>query len=442
MRLFFIFIYVYICINYIFCLTEGVYFPKKDNVMILTDYTCEEAIKEYPFLLISIYSEICGKCIHKINPLFTSLYKEIENNEPELKDIVGIAKIDGSYNNFFMNKYNIIGYPTILLLNNGIIQAELIYTKKVEDIIIFLRKYILRPIQYINNIKQFNKLTKSSYKDSFITYYGKNAEEINSLKEISNKNTRLTFINIQNKTLMYELNATEGQLSINKFFDEPRIIESCKKGELWKSDTIHQFIKKYNHRLLIEFVTKEGEKLINQRRNILLLINKQELTENQIKRIQYMEKVNIKEVILNDENKENNNNFLEIAKKVRDIIQCTFVIYRKNMINIKDGNDFNRRKNKKRSLLDEDDPFGFEAKRQDIIDRENRQIQFINNKLLLDNETNCEIRLLDFEHEKNPIFYKLKCGKESIEENINFIKKWSTNNLTMNFKSFDLNLSS
>ena len=410
------------------CKTEGVYFPKKDDVIILTDYTFEEAISEYQFLLISVYSDYCITCIKQINPTFSNVSVEIENKEPELKDIVGIAKIDGSYNRYFLNKYNILGYPSILLLKNGVIEAELRHRNKVDDIIIFLRKHILKPIQYIKNKEQFNRLVKSSARQSFITYYGNNKEEINSLIENSYIYKHLTFLNIQETKLIQELNATEGQISINKFFDEPRIIENPNNNELWTTDNINKFIKKYNHRILIDFLTFEGENLLNQKRNILLLINKIELTKGQIKRIKYMEKQNMNEIILKEENKVNSKNFFIISKNVRDIMQSSFVNYRKNL-----DEDFyiNKNKKKRKSLLDEEDPFGFEIIKQEKLDCEWRQIQYLK-KLNLDNDTNCEIRLIDFENDKNPKFYKLYCGEEYIEKNINFIKNWYNNNLTKN----------
>ena len=407
-------------INNILCNTEGIFFPKREGITILTDYTFEEAISEYQYILISIYSDICRVCLVHINPMLSNLTKEIENDEPELKDIVSIAKLDGSSNQKFMNKYNIIGYPSILLLKNGVIIGELVHKKNVEDLLLSLRKHILRPIQYIKSKEQFNRLIKNPSKETFITYYGSNKEEINSLKDISYLYNYLTFINIQDLKLIEELNATEGQISINKYFDEPKIIESPKINELWTKDNINNFIKKYNHRLLIDFTTYEGENLINQRKNILLLINKIELTKDQIKRVEYMDKVNVKENIMNEENKKNKANFLEISKNVRDIIQSSFIIYKTNLEIVNEEKNY---KKKEKTLLDKDDPFGFEKMKQEKKECERRQINFIK-KLNLNNETNCEIRLIDFECSKSPKFYNLKCGKEFIDKNIIIIKKW------------------
>ena len=421
-----------------FCSKEGIYFPKKDNIIILNDYTFEEAFNEYQYLIIFIYSEFCYSCKHKISPIFSNLYKEINDKESELKDIVSMAKVDGTYNKFFLNKYNILGYPNVILFKDGTIQGTLNHIKTVDDIIVFLRKKILRPIQYINNKEIYNRLTNSSHKESFITYFGKNKEEINSLKEISYKYNFLTFINIQDKSLINDLNAKEGQLSINKYFDEPIIIESSKNNELWTEENIDKFIKKYNHKLLIDFTSMEGEHLLNKKKNILLLINKQELSEKQIKRMEYMDKINIKEIILSDENKVNNKNFLQLSKNVRDIIQSSYIIFRKNFEYEKENHKM-KEKDKIETIMDEDDPFGFESMKKEIKDCEKRQIQFIN-KLKLDNKTNCEIRLIDFQNFTKPGFYKLNCGEENLETNINFIRQWNKKNIALTDKGIKFDL--
>ena len=141
-----------------------------------------------------------------------------------------------------------------------------------------------------------------------------------------------------------------------------------------------------------------------------------------------MDKYDMTDAFLKEENKINNKNFFIISKNVRDIIQSSFIIKRKKL-----NEDYyiNKNKKKRKSLLDAEDPFGFEIIKQEKLDCERRQSQYIQ-KFNLDNDSNCEIRLIDFENDKNPIFYKLFCGKEFIEENINFIKRWYNKNLTEN----------
>jgi len=432
MRIYSIIIFYFLLIYNVLTISEGVYFPQKQNIIILTDYTYEEAFKEYEYIFISIYSEKCKTCISIINPSLSLLYKEIKENEDELKNILIIGKIDGSYNHFFMNKYHIMGYPSLILFNKGKIISQLNSNFNIEDMIIFLRKYILRPIQYINNISQYNRLAHNSFKETFITYYGKDKLDINSLINISNTYKHLTFVNIYNISIIKELNMSIGDISINKFFDEPKIVEK-KYTERWSSMEIEKFIRKYNHKILIEFNTKEGELYIKNKKNILLLINKQELTKEQIKRMEYMEKINTKEVIMNNNNKLNHKNFVIIAKNVRDKIQSSFILYKKNYIS-----GTKSKKKKRRSIFDEEDPFGFEYQKQEKIECEKRQINFIN-KLQLNNDINCEIRLIEFNKNGKIKFYKLNCGEEYIQYNTDFIEKWYNNALTIQEKHYEIN---
>ena len=80
------------------------------------------------------------------------------------------------------------------------------------------------------------------------------------------------------------------------------------------------------------------------------------------------------------------------------------------------------------SLFDEDDPFGFEYQKQENKECEKRQINFVN-KMDLDNNLNCEIRLIEFKNDK-VIFYKLFCYDKNItNNNIDFIEKWYNKSL-------------
>ena len=296
-----------------------------------------------------------------------------------------------------------------------------------------MRKNILRPIQYINNINQYNRLIHNSFKESFITYFGNDILDLKALNDIGNTYKYLTFVNIYNISLFKELNFSFGDLSINKFFDEPMIVEK-KKNDNWDYEQIEEFIKKYNHKLLIEFNSKEGENLIKNKKNILILINKQELTKEQIKRMKYFEKNNIKEYTMNNENRINQINFVKLAKLIRDKIQSGFILYKKNYLS---DNYNNNKKLKRRTIFDEQDPFGFEYQRQLNYECEKRQIEFIN-KLDLDNNKNCEIRLIQFEKKNKIKIYKLNCGEENIQYNADFIEKWYNNTLLIKEDKYEI----
>ena len=168
---------------------------------------------------------------------------------------------------------------------------------------------------------------------------------------------------------------------------------------------------------------------------MLILINKQELTKDQIQRMKYNEKNNIKEFFMNNDNKINHKNFVKIAKATRDKIQSSFILYKKNYIS--DNNE--NKKKKRRSILDENDPFGFEYQRQENFECVRRQIEFII-EVGLNNNLNCEIILIEYNNEGKINFFKLKCGEDNIQKNIMFVEKWYNKTLLIKgdkFKIFD-----
>ena len=385
-----------------FSLTPGVDFPKIKNVLQLSDDTYKEANKEYPYLLLAATSEICGTCQYKIIPGFPVLYNEIQEHEPELKDLVGIGTLSGYYNREYMEKFNVMGYPSVNLLKNGEKFAQVPDRYTVDDFLIFLRKQILKPIQVINDKYHYDKLIKDISNEHFVTYFGNNLESIESLKSVAvmKEYSRMTFVNIKDEKLIKKLNATEGQLSLFKYFDEKQVNETEKK---WSVESIKKFIEKYNHRVLMYFIDRNGVYYIKKRKNLLLLVNKpQEESEGRYKPV----------------NETTRKNFYELAKSLRDVIQSFSMDFKPSVLKNKPKE---KKGGRRRESLRED-PFGIERMKRENEKNEKKQNKLINN-LKLNKDLDCEILLLDIEGNE-PKYYELKCGEENIKDNVDFVKKW------------------
>ena len=60
------------------------------------------------------------------------------------------------------------------------------------------------------------------------------------------------------------------------------------------------------------------------------------------------------------------------------------------------------------------------------------------NKLELDNNKNCEIRLIQFDKKYKIKVYKLNCGEENIQYNADFIEKWYNNTLLIKEDKYEI----
>lgn len=426
-------------------LTPGVYFPKRDGLIYLTDDTFEEASREYEYLYVTMDSQNCLDC-KKLILSMVEAEKIINEKEPELKGRVAFCQITGYYNYDFLKQFSIMGYPNVVLIKDmkriGLVPDR--YSPK--DLIIYLRKKILVPVQLINNKHHYDLLVDEAmdHGEKVITYYGKDKNVIQNLGKVQNNYNYYTFINIQNEELIKELNKTEGQLSFNKNFDEAQVTEDSLDNENWTKEKILFFIQKYNHKIMLKFDDYDGRKLLEKKTDILLLVLKPKETEdNNNEEKNKKEDENNKKYLRNDNEErnkyalkikelyknENNLHFYELAKSVRGIIQSSKIFFNQEILNKKKEEKKPKDPRRRRFGRDEDDDGGFFGSRRKEVDSINKKQNLFVSKILNKNELECEIKLININKMEDPIYYTLPCGKENIENNIQFIKDWKNNKL-------------
>ncbi|OMJ85109.1 hypothetical protein SteCoe_13633 [Stentor coeruleus] len=87
---------------------------QESNVLVLTDSTIEDALKENSHILIEFYAPWCGHC--------KRLAPEYEKAADLLKEsgvAARIAKVDSTVEKNAASAYSIRGYPTLLYFENG-----------------------------------------------------------------------------------------------------------------------------------------------------------------------------------------------------------------------------------------------------------------------------------------------------------------------------------
>ncbi|OMJ93966.1 hypothetical protein SteCoe_3030 [Stentor coeruleus] len=95
-------------------LLVGLALGQESNVLVLTDSTIEDALKENSHILIEFYAPWCGHC-KKLAP-------EYEKAADLLKEsgvAARIAKVDSTVEKNAAGAYGIRGYPTLLYFENG-----------------------------------------------------------------------------------------------------------------------------------------------------------------------------------------------------------------------------------------------------------------------------------------------------------------------------------
>ena len=373
--------------------TEGVFFPKRGNALLLSELTYEEALNEYQYMFIQAFAEWCSTCkrveveLHKVIDYF-------ENNIDTPN--IGFGMIYGTYNRNFMQKFNVPGYPYLALFSGNIKIKEYVEEFKYENIVPWIRKFIYPTIQEIKDELTFNIILNNKDISKVIAYYGNDKNTLNILEKSALSHPKYTFIKVLNKTLMKLVNAKENDIVLYKNFDD---LNNTLNIPIDYEKT-EKFIDKYSHKLFKPFNLKKGRKIFSKKRNLLLFMMKNRKEKNI------------------EEEKEREN----ICKELRDKVQCITTIY--------DEKEIERYQKILNTPKRKEDPYNNYP--HQIIEEDqfenNQNMQFLIDlytSLQIKNNTETEIFLFDFSN-KISYAYNIENNEKKI---LTFMKNWYENKL-------------
>jgi protein disulfide-isomerase A1 len=81
---------------------------EEEDVLILDDTNIDEALEQYPELLVEFYAPWCGHC-KKLAPEYAKAAKKLKANDPPIR----IAKCDATVATSSASKFGVQGYPTL-----------------------------------------------------------------------------------------------------------------------------------------------------------------------------------------------------------------------------------------------------------------------------------------------------------------------------------------
>ena len=206
-----------------------------------------------------------------------------------------------------MKRYNLQGYPSLILYKEGNVYTHINDLFSDEKLIPLIRKMIIPFYQPIRDEETFNYLIKNTGLSKVIAYFGNDNNALEVLKKTSLSYDKYTFCQILNKDLYKKYNASNNDIILYKNFDELNI--TFKKNITFEN--IEKFIDKYGHKLLKPFNYLNIRNTFLNRRSLLLFISKVKTRREELKYINEREK---------------------ICKKIREKVQCITAIYDKKSL--------------------------------------------------------------------------------------------------------------
>ena len=146
-------------------------FPKENNVLVLTEQTIDEAISTFPFLIIKFYAPWCPHC-QELAPEYASAA-----SSEEMKQLgVTFAKVDVEFHSKLGDKYDVTGYPTLILFEKGKIKKNYDGGREKKTIILWFIKNIVSPLEEVKTIDDIKRYEESQ--SVSLVYFGNNKNDI------------------------------------------------------------------------------------------------------------------------------------------------------------------------------------------------------------------------------------------------------------------------
>ena len=89
-------------------------FEKDECIYALTEKNFDQALEDFPLLLVEFYAPWCGHC-KALGPEYVKAAQVLKEKDSEIK----LAKVDGTTEEELIKKNMITGYPTLFFYRNG-----------------------------------------------------------------------------------------------------------------------------------------------------------------------------------------------------------------------------------------------------------------------------------------------------------------------------------
>lgn len=212
-------------------------YDEERGLLDLTEENFDRALKEFGSLFVMFYQPDCIHC--------DRMYPDFEAAAAELRKYnLRLAKVDGIAEKKLTEKFNIEGFPTIILLNKD--QEPMYYEAEREKnfFVRFMRKRTIPVVTELHSMEEVEKFKKSN--EVVLIHCADDEMKRDEFWRVSNITEDYFFGSIVDKALMSKLNCEPENVILFKDFDEGK--NTLKEFTM---SSLRTFMTRYSYRKLL-----------------------------------------------------------------------------------------------------------------------------------------------------------------------------------------------
>jgi len=226
-------------------------FPEDDNVIVLTDETFDDAMKEFGTILVEFYAPWCGHC-KRLAPEYAKAAKALKEEDPPLY----IAKVDATEEQELGDRFGIRGFPTLKLFRNGK-ESEYEGGRSAEDIVRFMKRKSGPPTKEVSDADALEAFKGSAEVAVVGVFESTDSDEFKTFVAAALGNDDVPFAHTTSADVAAALEVTAPAVVLFKQFDEGRVNY---EGEL-EEGALSKFVASNELPVVVKFSPDTARKL-------------------------------------------------------------------------------------------------------------------------------------------------------------------------------------
>lgn len=240
---------------------------EEENVLVLETGNFEDALKQYPDILVEFYAPWCGHC-KSLAPEYAKAATKLKEENSAIK----LGKVDATVESELAQKYGVRGYPTLKYFKNGQ-ESEYNGPRQAEGIVSWLKKKTGFPATKLADLEA----AKSFIADREVAVVGffqsEDSDAAKAFVEAVRAFDDVEFAFVSDKAITDEYKISGDAVVLFKKFDDGRVdlVEDLAK------DKIVTFVKENSLPLFIEFNQQSAQRIFSgELKNHLLIFMSKE----------------------------------------------------------------------------------------------------------------------------------------------------------------------